>query len=79
MTQAHSVDARGITERAIRDLTTIGKAWARYGLTVSKIALETSATTLQRTAAVLGDLSKPLQDDEAEKPEASASEPKKTD
>lgn len=55
MTQ--TADAKRIAERAVRDLGSIGRAWARYGLTVGKIALETSASTLQKTASVLGDLS----------------------
>ncbi len=36
----------------------IGASWARYGLSVGKLALQTSARTLETTAAVLGDLAK---------------------
>jgi hypothetical protein len=64
MTQAQTTEAKRIAERALRDLGTIGRAWARYGLTVSKIALETSASTLQKTASVLGDLSATFRDRE---------------
>jgi len=65
MNASQSTETKSIAERAIRDLTTVGLAWARYGLTVSKVALETSAVTLQKTAAVLGDLSSTIKDKQA--------------
>jgi hypothetical protein len=46
--------------RAFEDIVTVGKAWARYGLTVGRMALETSATTLNKTATLLGDLAQTL-------------------
>ncbi len=36
----------------------LGKLWASHGLTLGRLALETSARTLSVTATVLGDLSK---------------------
>jgi hypothetical protein len=44
--------------RIIEDLVDIGATWARYGLTIGKTALETSAKTLSTSAALLGDLAK---------------------
>ena len=53
-------------ERVIADASwTIGKTWARYGLHAAGLALDASATTLQKTAALLGDLSKSLADERA--------------
>ncbi|MBI5535148.1 MAG: hypothetical protein HY898_20645 [Deltaproteobacteria bacterium] len=68
MNPSESNDAAGVTERAIRDLTVIGRTWARYGLTVGRMALETSAITLQKTASVLGDLSTAMKDAQSEEP-----------
>jgi hypothetical protein len=42
-----------VTE-SVRDLESIGRAWAAYGLRVGREALETSAETLRGTAALLG-------------------------
>jgi hypothetical protein len=60
--------------RAVEDLMTVGKAWARYGLTVGKMALETSATTLSKTAGWLGELAQTLaQKDETKSEDQPAS------
>ena len=39
----------------------VGSAWARYGLTVGRTALETSARSLTATASALGHLAKTLE------------------
>jgi hypothetical protein len=38
----------------------VGSAWARYGLTVGKAALESSAKSLQVTATALGQLAEAI-------------------
>ena len=38
------------------DVVELGTLWARYGLTVGRSALETSARTLAATASLLGHL-----------------------
>ena len=60
MTQTTETGTKAPTARALDDIMTVGKAWARYGLTVGKMALETSATTLNKTASWLGDLAQTL-------------------
>ncbi len=73
MMQFNQDEAKAFANKAIREMGSIGKAWARYGLTVSKIALETSASTLQKTASMLGDLSTAFKDADkpVDQPEAS--------
>jgi len=56
----------------VHDIVGIGTSWARFGLTVGKTALETSAKTLTTTAQVLADVSKKLEDEAAAKPVAPA-------
>jgi hypothetical protein len=60
MTQTTETVTKAPAARALDDIMTVGKAWARYGLTVGKMALETSATTLSKTASWLGDLAQTL-------------------
>jgi hypothetical protein len=60
MNETHETNKDAAAERAVDDLMAIGKVWARYGLSAGKAALETSATTLQRTASFLGNLSKTI-------------------
>ena len=42
-------------------LRSVGGAWARYGLSVGRAALETSARTLETTASALGDLAEAIE------------------
>lgn len=44
-------------------LVGIGGAWARYGLTVGRMALETTAASLQATASSLGGLADRIDDE----------------
>ena len=44
-------------ERVVGDLVAVGSVWASHGLKLGKLALQTSARTLQATAGLLGDLS----------------------
>ena len=43
-------------------LRAVGSAWARYGLTVGRAALESSARSLQVTAIALGQLAEAIDD-----------------
>jgi hypothetical protein len=60
MNQTTDTESKAQAARAFEDMRNVGKAWARYGLTVGKMALETSATTLSKTATWLGDLAQTL-------------------
>jgi len=42
-------------------LLSVGGAWARYGLSVGRSALETSARTLETTAAALGEMAERIE------------------
>lgn len=57
-TNAQTLEAR--RERLVSALTSLGTAWARYGLTVGRTALETSARSLQVTATALGKLAETI-------------------
>jgi len=73
MSQIRAEEAKAFAERAFKDLVTVGRAWARHGLTVGKSALETSATTLHKTASLLESLSTTLAD-KPEEPAAAVAE-----
>ncbi|MFH1131670.1 MAG: hypothetical protein V1754_10065 [Pseudomonadota bacterium] len=59
-------------DQTIRDLTNIGRSWASAGLSMGKLALETSAKTLQTTAQTLGDLSAKFREPENKEPTTTA-------
>jgi len=46
----------------INALRAVGSVWARYGLTVGRAALESSARSLQVTATALGQLAEAIDD-----------------
>jgi hypothetical protein len=48
-------------EQLLGALAAVGGAWARYGLTVGRTALETSARTLEATATALGQLAEAVE------------------
>ncbi len=48
--------AEAAVEQAIDGVVDLGKLWARHGLTIGKLALETSATSLGTTARLLANL-----------------------
>lgn len=58
MSTTESNELHKDVESLVQNIVGIGAAWARYGLTVGKTALETSAKTLTTTAQILGDVSK---------------------
>jgi|GEM_PF-2016222 len=49
--------SREATERVLDSALMLGRLWARHGLTLGKLALETSATTLKSTAELLSAVS----------------------
>ncbi len=53
-------------EEAVGALFTVGRLWASHGLNLARLALETSAKTLETTADALGDASERIGRDEAE-------------
>lgn len=59
-TAAASVSDNGSSETQTQSIVDavldLGAAWARYGLVVGKLALKTSAKTLESTANILGSL-----------------------
>lgn len=69
-----STDPRSKTdeavEQAIDNVVDLGRLWARHGLTIGKMALETSAASLATTAKLLSSLSDALTT-EHEEPKAS--------
>lgn len=42
------------TEKVVDSAIDLGRVWARYGLSIGKMALETSAQSLKTTAGMLG-------------------------
>lgn len=48
--------ASKVTDGVVSLLQTHGKTWARYGLTVGRLALETQSQTLRALAGTLGTL-----------------------
>ena len=66
-------DLQEKTHRLADQAIEIGRLWTRHGLTVGKLALETSARTLEATARSLADLAEKLGGkDDAEKDEKAA-------
>ncbi len=59
------------TERVVDSALTLGRLWAKHGLTLGRLALETSALSLKTTAELLAAVS------EAVAPEAPEAEQKK--
>lgn len=47
-------------EQVIDSAVGLGRLWARHGLTIGKLALETSATSLGTTARMLASLAEAL-------------------
>lgn len=64
------------TERVVDSALELGRVWARYGLSIGKMALETSATSLKTTASLLGAVADAFGTEEkrADEGEPSASE-----
>lgn len=48
-------------DHVVKDLSEVGRVWAKYGLGVGKTALEASASTLRTTASILGRITEHLE------------------
>ena len=46
---------KGSAERVARLVTELGAGWARYGLTLGRLALQQSARALETTSEILGE------------------------
>ncbi len=55
-------ERNAMIDKTTKQLFSVGRMWATHGLTVGKLALETSAKTLQATAATLSDIKTRLED-----------------
>lgn len=60
--KAHGKTAEA-TERVVESAVELGRVWARYGLSIGKMALETSATSLKTTASLLGAVAEAFETD----------------
>lgn len=71
-TESHDTDRRSDAEQIATAFLRVGAAWARYGLSIARASVETSARTLDVTAGALGTLAerfKGLEQDEDERDE----------
>jgi hypothetical protein len=59
------------TEKVVEQAIDLGRVWARYGLSIGKMALETSAQSLKTTAGLLGTIAEAFET----KDEPTAGEP----
>jgi len=57
-------------EAALRGLLSLGRLWSAHGLRVGKLALQTSAHSLELTANTLGQLSKAIAETDDDKTES---------
>ncbi len=71
-TQIHTAENRSDAAEIAGAFLRVGAAWARYGLSIARASVETSARTLDVTAGALGTLAKRFEDlehDDAERVE----------
>ncbi|MGZ3418936.1 MAG: hypothetical protein ACXWUG_03020 [Polyangiales bacterium] len=54
-------------DRVARLVTELGAGWARYGLTIGRLALQQSAKALETTSEILGAVATKLESKAAEK------------
>jgi hypothetical protein len=54
------------SEKVVESAVDLGRVWARYGLSIGKMALETSATSLKTTAGLLGAIAEAFETKPAE-------------
>jgi hypothetical protein len=50
----HASPSAFTADRVARLVTELGAGWARYGLTIGRLALQQSAKTLEKTSELLG-------------------------
>jgi hypothetical protein len=55
-------------EKVAKLVTQLGAGWARYGLTIGRLALQQSARALETTSEILGEVAQKFEKVAAEKP-----------
>lgn len=70
-----SRDNGELVDRVIRDAGSIGKVWAKYGLHAGRAALDATATTLHKTASLLGDIATRFESQEGKSEAVNADAP----
>ena len=60
-------ERRNDTDQIIDDLVSIGRLWTHHGLVIGKIALQTSARSLELTAKALATLADNFEDEQEER------------
>jgi hypothetical protein len=65
----HAQPSAYTADRVARLVTELGAGWARYGLTIGRLALQQSAKTLEKTSEILGAVATKLESKAAEKKE----------
>jgi hypothetical protein len=71
VTESQTPKTDAAVEQVIESALGLGRLWAKHGLTIGKLALETSATSLGTTARMLASLAEAISP-EAEKTETKA-------
>ena len=56
-------------DRVARLVTELGVGWAKYGITIGRLALRQSARALEATSDILGELAQKIEKVSAPKPE----------
>lgn len=59
-TESQTAKTNAAVEQVIESAVGLGRLWARHGLTIGKLALETSATSLGTTARMLATIAEAL-------------------
>jgi hypothetical protein len=63
----HANPSAYTADRVARLVTELGAGWARYGLTIGRLALQQSAKALETTSEILGAVATKLETKAAEK------------
>lgn len=75
----HAQPSSFTADRISRLVTELGAGWARYGITVGRLALQQSARALETTSDFLGDFAKRIEKAAEPKEEIVAEAEVKTD
>jgi hypothetical protein len=59
-TESQTPKTDAAVEQLVESAVGLGRLWARHGLTIGKLALETSATTLGTTARMLANIAEAI-------------------
>ncbi len=68
-TQSEAGKTDAAVEQVIESAVGLGRLWARHGLTIGKLALETSATSLGTTARMLASIAEAIAPESERTPE----------